>query len=83
VDVQVGVMQGVWEAPRIIKNISTAVEKARDQDVPVIWVQHASDELVHDSLEWQLAPELSPAEDDILIHKKFNSSFEETSVIFI
>ena len=36
VDVQVGVMRDAWEAPRIIENISTSVEKARKQDVPVI-----------------------------------------------
>lgn len=46
VDVQVGVMQNAWEAPRIIKNIGTAVEKARSQGVPVLWVQHSDDELV-------------------------------------
>jgi nicotinamidase-related amidase len=80
VDVQVGVMQNAWEAPRIIQNINLAVEKARAQGVPVIWVQHADDELVHDSPAWQLAPELSPAEGETRIHKRFNSCFEGTSL---
>jgi nicotinamidase-related amidase len=80
VDVQAGVMQGVWDAPRIIRNISNAVEKARDQGVPVIWVQHSDNELVYDSPDWQLVPELSPAEGEIQIHKRFNSPFEETSL---
>jgi nicotinamidase-related amidase len=78
VDVQVGVMRNAWDAPRIIKNISTAVEKARELDIPVIWVQHSDDELVYDSPDWHLVPELSPAEGEIQIQKHFNSSFEQT-----
>ena len=80
VDVQVGVMQNAWDAPRIIKNIGIAVEKARGRGVPVIWVQHSDDELVYDSPDWQLVPELSPAEGEMRIDKQFNSSFEQTSL---
>ncbi len=78
VDVQVGVMHEAWEAPRIIKNIKFAVDKAREQGLPVIWVQHSDDELVYGSPEWQWVPELSPAAGEIRIYKQFNSSFEET-----
>ena len=80
VDVQVGVMQNVWDAPRIIKNIGSAVEKARGLAVPVIWVQHSDDELVYDSPDWQLVPELLPAEGEMRIHKQFNSAFENTAL---
>jgi nicotinamidase-related amidase len=80
VDVQVGVMQGTWNAPQIIDNINLAVEKARAQGIPVIWVQHADEDLVYGSPEWQLVPELSPAEGDLHIYKNYNSSFEETSL---
>jgi nicotinamidase-related amidase len=78
VDVQVGVMRNVWDAPRIIQNIAIAVEKARKLGVPVIWVQHSDNELVYGSADWQLAPELSPAEGERRIYKQFNSSFEQT-----
>jgi len=78
VDVQVGVMQGLWDTPRIIKNIARAVEKARDQNVPVIWVQHSDDGLIYGSPEWEIVPELVPAENETRIYKKFNSSFEQT-----
>ena len=80
VDAQAGVMQHTWEAPRIIQNIRLAVEKARDQGVPVIWVRHSDDELVYGSPEWDFVPELWPAEVELQIHKQFNSSFEETSL---
>ncbi|MCU0488518.1 MAG: isochorismatase family protein [Anaerolineales bacterium] len=78
VDAQVGVLQGTWKAPEVIKNIAITVETARRQGVPVVWVQHSDEELAYGSPEWQLAPELRPAEGETRIHKQFNSSFEQT-----
>jgi nicotinamidase-related amidase len=78
VDVQVGVMRSVWDAQRIIRNIGLAVEKARRHGVPVVWIQHSDEELVNGSPDWQLVPELSPAEGETRIDKHFNSSFEQT-----
>ena len=84
VDVQVGVVSDAWEAPRVIKNVARTVERARAQGIPVIWVQHASDELPHGSPPWQwvpeLVPNLLPSANELLIHKKFNSSFEQTKL---
>ena len=45
VDVQTGVMSESWDGPRIIKNVSRAVERARALGVPVIWVQHSDKDL--------------------------------------
>jgi nicotinamidase-related amidase len=80
VDVQVGVMKEAWEAQRVIKNVSRAIERARSEAVPVIWVQHTNQELPKDSVQWRWVPELAPAEGEALIHKKYNSSFEQTSL---
>jgi isochorismate hydrolase len=81
VDVQVGVMREAWDAPRIVGNVARAVERARAEGVPVVWVQHHSDkELVYGSPEWQWVPELGPWPGEPLIHKRFNSSFEETAL---
>ena len=78
VDVQVGVVGDAWDAPRIIENMAHSVARARAKGVPVIWVQHSDDDLVHGSPQWQWVPELTPAEGELRIHKRFNSSFEET-----
>jgi len=80
VDVQVGVMNDAWDAPRIIGNVAHAVARARAAGVPVLWVQHSDQELVQGSPQWQWVPELSPAADEPRIYKRFNSSFEETSL---
>ena len=53
VDVQVGVMNESWDVPRIVENVARAVERARAQGVPVIWVQHSDENLVYGSPEWQ------------------------------
>ena len=78
VDVQVGVVNGAWDATRVVKNVAHTVDRAREQGVPVIWVQHADDDLPSGSPEWQWAPELVPADGELRIHKGFNSSFEQT-----
>lgn len=78
VDVQVGVVRDAWNATSIVQNIAAAVEKARRQGAPVIWVQHADSELVPGSPDWQWAPGLTQAEGETLIHKQYNSAFEQT-----
>ena len=80
VDAQVGVMRQSWDSPRIIKNVARAVERARGEGVPVLWVQHASKELARGSPEWQLVPELMPAKGEPMIDKEFESSFEQTTL---
>ena len=80
VDVQVGVVGEVWDAARVIGNVARAVERARARDVPVLWVQHVSDELPSGSPPWQWVPELVPAPGEPLIAKRFGSSFEETAL---
>ncbi len=80
VDVQVGVLREAWDAARVIANVARAVERARAQGVPVLWVQHSSDDLPSGSPQWQWVPELAPAPGEPLIAKRFESSFEETSL---
>lgn len=80
VDTQVGVMNETWDAPRIIANVSLAVDRARAQGVPVIWVRHSDEELAHGSPEWQWVDKLVPAEGEPLVEKRFNSAFEQTTL---
>lgn len=80
VDVQVGVMAESSNVPRTVANVARAVERARAQQVPVIWVQHEDDELARDSAAWQWVPELVPAAGEARIHKRYHSSFEHTDL---
>ena len=80
IDVQNGVVANAHDRDGVIANINVLVEKARDEDVPVIWVQHSSDELPLDSESWQYVPELRRTDTEPVVHKKYGDSFEETNL---
>jgi len=80
VDVQNGVVAEAHERDRVVANIGTLVGKARAGGVPVVWVQHSSDNLAKDSDEWQLVPELSRDGSEPLVHKTYADSFEATDL---
>ena len=80
VDVQVGVVQGTWEGERVVGNVVRAVERSRDAAVPVVWVQHEDDELPRGTDAWQWAPQLAPADGEAVVHKRYNSAFEDTEL---
>ena len=78
VDFQVDVVKDAWDAPRVTAGVARAVERARAQGVPVIWVQHEAEDMPRDSAGWQLVPELVPAAGEPRLFKKHSSSFEQT-----
>ena len=79
VDVQNGVVAGAHERDVVVANVATLVEKARQEQVPVIWVQHAdAGGLAKGSDGWQIVPELAPDDSEPLIEKIYGDSFEDT-----
>ncbi|WP_327098829.1 cysteine hydrolase [Nocardia vinacea] len=80
IDVQNGVVGEAYQRDRVVANIGTLVEKARQDGVPIIWVQHSSEELVPGTVAWEYVPELVCAESEPLVHKRFGDSFEDTEL---
>ena len=80
IDVQVGVVAEAHRRDEVVSNIRTLVERARRQDVPVIWVQHFDENLPRDSDAWELVPELDPGDAEPLIEKSFGDAFEDTEL---
>lgn len=81
IDVQNGVVAGAPRRDDVIANINTLVDKARAEDVPVVWVQHSDDGgLKRDSDNWQFVPELVRRESEPLVHKRYGDSFEDTDL---
>ena len=78
VDVQNGVVGGAHARDAVVANIGSLVERAREEDVPVVWVQHADENLAKGSDAWRIVPELSPADDEPRIEKSYGDSFEDT-----
>jgi nicotinamidase-related amidase len=80
VDVQNGVVGGAHERDAKVANVGALVEKAREAEIPVIWVQHNDDGLARGSDEWQIVPELSPTDTETRVDKSYADSFEETTL---
>ena len=80
VDVQNGAVAGAHERDAVVANIGSLVEKARRQQVPIVWVQHSDEGLVHGSDEWRIVPELAPDEAEPLIEKNYGDAFEDTTL---
>src|SRR3954465_6594195 len=76
VDVQQGVVEGSPGRDTVVANIGSLVEKAREEQVPVVWVQHSDEGLAKGSDEWQIVSELSPDDAEPLVEKSYGDSFE-------
>ncbi|HWE67560.1 MAG TPA: cysteine hydrolase family protein [Acidimicrobiales bacterium] len=80
VDVQNDVVKGSHDRDAVVDNISSLVEKARRERVPVIWVQHADDQMAKGSEVWQIVPELTPDDAEPRIDKIYGDCFEDTNL---
>ena len=80
VDVQNCVVEAAHQRDSVVANIAGLVDRARQQGVPVVWVQHSDDEIVRGSDGWRIVPELSPSETEPLVEKNYGDSFEDTTL---
>jgi nicotinamidase-related amidase len=80
IDVQNGVVTGAHQRDAVVTNIAGLVDRARDADVPVVWVQHADEELVRGTDGWQIVQELKPQGAETVIEKHYGDAFEDTTL---
>src|SRR5579884_1329161 len=80
IDVQNGVVAGAPRRDEVVANIGALVGRAREEGVPVVWVQHEDEGLPRGSEAWQYVPELVRAEAEPLVHKRYGDSFEDTEL---
>ncbi len=80
VDVQNGVVDGAHERDAVVANVGNLVDKARREDVPVIWVQHTDEDLAKGSDDWRIVAELTPDEAEPHVDKNYGDSFEDTNL---
>ena len=80
VDVQNGVVEAAHDRDAVVANVGALVEKARRQQIPVVWVQHSNEELARGSDNWRIVPELEPDDSEPLVEKSYGDSFEDTSL---
>lgn len=80
IDMQNDVVRGAYARDGVIENIRALVDGAREEDVPVIWVQHSSDTLPEGSEGWQYVSELRRLDSEPLIAKRYGDAFEATDL---
>lgn len=80
VDVQNGVVREAHARDAVVANVRSVVEKARREQVPVVWVQHSDASLARETDDWRIVPELTPGDTEPLVEKRYGDSFEDTTL---
>ena len=80
VDVQNGVVAGAHQRDAVVANVAALVDKARQDQVPVVWVQHSDEGLERESEAWRIVPELQPEPAEPVVEKHYGDSFEDTTL---
>ncbi|HEX8863913.1 MAG TPA: isochorismatase family protein [Actinomycetes bacterium] len=80
IDVQNGVVEGAHQRDAVVGKVSSLVDKARRERVPVVWIQHSDDQTVRGSDQWRIVPELARGEAEPLVEKHYGDSFEDTTL---
>jgi nicotinamidase-related amidase len=80
IDVQNGVVERAHERDAVVANVGSLVERARREQIPVVWVQHFDEQLERGSDSWRIVPELSPDEAEPIVEKTYGDSFEDTTL---
>jgi nicotinamidase-related amidase len=80
IDVQTGVVESAHERDTVVANVASLVDKARREQVPVVWVQHSDEETVKGTDGWKIVTELTPDSAEPLVEKHYGDSFEDTNL---
>jgi nicotinamidase-related amidase len=80
VDAQNAVLEGAHERDSVLANVVSLVDKAREEQIPVVWVQHSDEQLAKGSDSWQIVPELKPDDNEPHVEKNYSDSFEDSTL---
>lgn len=75
----------LYEKEGLLRNINRLIDQAHRQDIPVIFIQHTSqdpdDELFEGTFDWQLHKHLTRLQSDKVIKKTTWDSFYKTELL--
>jgi len=80
IDVQNDVVAEAVRRDGVVAAVGRLVERARSENVPVVWVQHSDDELERGSDGWRIVGELTPTDSEPLVEKNHGDAFEGTTL---
>ncbi|WP_411350176.1 cysteine hydrolase family protein [Paenibacillus sp. WLX2291] len=75
----------LYQRESLIEHVNTLIGKARDNDIPIVFIQHSdenpSDELYPGTPDWEISAQLSRKPEDTVIRKTRWDSFYRTSLL--
>ncbi|MGN7799397.1 isochorismatase family protein [Leifsonia sp. 22587] len=80
IDVQNGVIGEAYRRDEVVERIRGLVARAREESVPVVWIQHSDENVPYGSEAWEYVPELRRADDEPLVPKQYADAFEDTAL---
>lgn len=84
IDMQQGLIdEDPFGSTAFLENMEMLLEAARAQALPVVYVQHSSDDggdLVPGTKRWQICKALSPRAGEDVVQKRYNSAFMQTTL---
>jgi nicotinamidase-related amidase len=80
IDMQNGVIAKAHARAAVVAKIGVLVEKARQNRIPVVWIQHSDKQLARGSDAWKIVPELTPHATEPQVEKHFGDAFEDTNL---
>jgi nicotinamidase-related amidase len=80
IDLQNDVIPNAYRRQEVLENVNRLVDRAREAQVPVLWVRHEADDLKAGSQEWQIVSELTPKPGEAIVEKRFGDAFEGTDL---
>lgn len=83
IDVQNAVVETAFERDAIVARLADVIASARDNQVPVIYIQHELPEYAEmnrGAHGWQIVDEIAPLEGEITIGKRYGDAFVDTDL---
>ncbi|MHC5217651.1 cysteine hydrolase family protein [Enterococcus sp. LJL128] len=83
IDLQVGLetkTKKLFQLQQVLKKVNLRIKSYRERDLPIIFIQHEDEELLHGTDSWQLFPELEAKKEDYYVSKKHANSFFHTEL---
>ncbi len=80
IDMQRDVVVQAHNVDGVVANINSLINKARSENIPIIWVQHSDDGMPEGSDGWRYITELERLNHEPLVAKNYGDSFEETDL---
>jgi len=80
IDLQAEVVERCVDRDGVLDRTATAIDRARADDVPVVFVQHQSSHLRPGTDGWRFAPGITPAPGETVVAKRYRDSFAGTAL---